>query len=106
MKYEAVVQEYLPVNSHPTDYPICKEGLHFLLEVTDDLEIPFIYVYEIVYSKLCEILWKREKYIHQNYSFNGWLSSIKSHAATAIQWCFDAKRIAEESIDQAFEGRH
>ena len=53
MKYEAVVQEYLLVNPHLPDYPICKEYLDFLLEVIDKLEIPFIYVHlgEMVYSK-------------------------------------------------------
>ena len=34
MKY-VVVQEYLPLNTHPTDYPMCKEYLDFLLEVID-----------------------------------------------------------------------
>ena len=60
-KYEAVVQEYRPVNPHPPDYPICKEHLDYLLEVIDELEIPFIYVPadEMVYSKLCEIFWKK-----------------------------------------------
>ena len=33
MKYEAVVQEHLPVNPYPRDYHICKEYLDFLLEV-------------------------------------------------------------------------
>ena len=37
MKYEAVVQEYLPLNPHPSDYPICKEYLDFCLEVIDEL---------------------------------------------------------------------
>ena len=62
MKYwdEEVVQEYLPVILHPTDYPTCKDNLDFLVEVIDELAIPFIYVdsVEMVYSKLCEILWK------------------------------------------------
>ena len=42
MKYDAVVQEYLPVNPHPPDYPICKEYLNFVLEVIDELEMPVI----------------------------------------------------------------
>ena len=29
MKYEAVVQKYLPVNHHPPHYPIYKEYLDF-----------------------------------------------------------------------------
>ena len=57
MKYE-VIQEYLPVNRHPPGYPTCKDYLDFLLEVIDDLAIPFIYLDsdEMVYSKLCKIL--------------------------------------------------
>ena len=59
MKYEAVVQEYLPVNPCLPDY---KKKLNFLLEVIDELEIRFIYVHseEMVYSKLCEILCKNK----------------------------------------------
>ena len=30
VKYEAIVQEYPPVNSHPPDYPTCKYYLDFL----------------------------------------------------------------------------
>ena len=44
VKYEAVVQEYLPVNPHPPDYPTCKCYLDFLLEIIDELAIPFIYI--------------------------------------------------------------
>ena len=33
MKYEAAVQEHLPLNPRPRDYHICKEYLDFLLEV-------------------------------------------------------------------------
>ena len=112
MKYEAVVLEYLPVNHHPPHYPICKEYLDFLLEVIDELEIYFMYVHseEMVYAKLCV----KTKIYTPNCSFNGWLSSIKSHAAAAKQiyfpkgyreWCVDAKTIAEYSIYHACEGR-
>ena len=61
-KFEAVVQEYLPVNPHPPDYSIFKEYLDFLPEVIDELEIPFTYVHsdEMVYSKPCEILQKNK----------------------------------------------
>ena len=100
MKYEAVVQEYLPVNHHPPHYPIYKEYLDFLLEVIDELEIYFMYVHleEMVYAKLCV----KTKIYTPNCSFNGWLSSIKSHAAAAKQtyfpkgyreWCVDAKQL-------------
>ena len=40
VKYEAVVQEYLPVNL-PPDYPTCKDYLDFLLDVNDELAISF-----------------------------------------------------------------
>ena len=55
-----MIQEYLPVSPHPPEYPICKEYLDFLLDVCEELEAPFIYAHsdELVYSKLCDILWK------------------------------------------------
>ena len=51
VKYEAVVQEYLPANPRPPDYPTCKDHLDFL-EVIDGVAILFIYVDsdELVYS--------------------------------------------------------
>ena len=54
------VQEFLPVSPHSPKYPICKRYLDFLLDVIDDLEIPFIFVHsdEDIYSKLCMLLWK------------------------------------------------
>lgn len=41
----------------------------------------------------------------QIFSFNGWLSSIKSYIAVLakIEWWIDAKTILEGSIDQPFE---
>ena len=61
-KYEStqIIQEYLPVSPHPPEYPICKEYMDFLLDVMEELEIPFIFAHsdELVYSKLCDILWK------------------------------------------------
>ena len=52
VKYEAVVQEYLPANPRPPDYPTCKDHLDLLLEVIDGVAILFIYVDsdELVYS--------------------------------------------------------
>ena len=49
---EAIVQEFLPVTPHPPVYPVCKEYLDFLLDVIEELEIPFMYVHsdELVYS--------------------------------------------------------
>ena len=37
-----IVQEYLPVSPHPPEYPVCKEYLDFLLDIIEELEIPFI----------------------------------------------------------------
>ena len=117
MKYEAVVQEYLLVNPHPPDYPICKEYLDFLLDVIDELEIPFIYVHadEMVYSKLCEILCKnKDIYTKIILLIRGFYQLrviqrllYKRHFPKGYrEWCVYAKTIAEGSIDQAFEGRH
>ena len=62
MKYEEVLQEHLPINPNPPDYPTCKEYLDFRLEVINKLQIPFIYVHshKMVYSKLYKILLKNK----------------------------------------------
>ena len=68
IEYESIVPEYLRVNPHPTDCPIFKGYLDFLLKVFDELEISFIYVYsdEMVYLKLCEISWKNKDIFTKN----------------------------------------
>ena len=115
--YEAVVQEYLPVSPFPPDYPVCKEYLDFLLDVIEDLEIPFMFVHsdELVYSKLCEILWKNKDIYSKIVLLMGGFHQLrvmqrliyKRHYSKGYRdWCVDAKTIADGSADQAFEGRH
>ena len=57
---EMCVQEYLPVTPHPPEYPVCKEYLDLLIDMIEELEIPYIFVHsdEMVSAKLCNILWK------------------------------------------------
>ena len=104
MKYEAIVQEHLPVNPHLLDYPTCKEYLDFLLEVSDELEIPFIYVHsdEMVYSKL----WKNKDMHTKIILLMGGIHQLrvmqrvlyKHHIPKGYrEWCDDAKTIAEGS---------
>ena len=59
----ACIQEFLPKTPHPPEYPICKEYLDFLLEIIEELELPHIFVHsdEMVYSKLCDIVWKNSQ---------------------------------------------
>ena len=111
---EAVVQEYLPVILHPPDYPTCKDNLDFLIEVIDELAIPFIYVdsVEMVHSKLCEILWKNRD-IYNNII----LLTRGFHELRVMQWlqykrhfpkghkesCVDAKTIEGGSILSKYE---
>ena len=59
-KTAACVQEFLRVSPHPPEYPICKGYLDFLVEIINELDIPHMFVHsdEMVYSKLCDILWK------------------------------------------------
>ena len=106
VKYEAVVQEYLPVNPHPPDHAICKEYLDFLLEVIDKLEIPFIYVhsYEVLYSKSCEILWKNKDIYTKIILSIGGIRQLgimqrllhkRNFPKGYREWCVDAKTIAE-----------
>ena len=111
------IQEYLPVVSSPPEYPVCKEYLDFLIDLLRQLEIPYIFAHadEMVYAKLCHILWKhkdiyeniivlmggfhqlrvKQRLLFKRYSFRG-----------MKQWCVDAETIADGSADQAFEGRH
>ena len=64
-----IVQEYLPVSPHPPEYPVCKEYLDFLLDIIEELEIPFIYAHsdEAVYSKLCALYGKIKICIHKSF---------------------------------------
>ena len=114
---EKCIQEYLPVTSEPPEYPVCKEYLDFLLEILQDLEIPYIFVHsdEAVYSKLCHILWKDKELYRNVILLMGGFHQLrvrqkllfKRHNCRGYrQWCVDAGIIASGSSDQAFEGRH
>ena len=117
MKYEAVIQEYLPVNFHPPDYPTCKYYLNVLLKVIDELAMPFIYIDsdEMVFSKLCEILWKNKDIYTKIILLLGGFHqlgvmqrlSYKRHFPKGYrEWCINAKTVARGFINQAFDGRH
>ena len=112
-----IVQEYLPVSPHPPEYPICKEYLDFLLDVMEELEIPFIFAHsdEAVYSKLCDILWKNPEMYSRIILLMGGFHQLrvmqrilyKRHYCKGyMDWCIDAETIAKGSAEQAFEGRH
>eukprot|EP00112_Aurelia_sp_Birch-Aquarium-sp1_P023401 Seg6964.2 transcript_id=Seg6964.2/GoldUCD/mRNA.D3Y31 product="hypothetical protein" protein_id=Seg6964.2/GoldUCD/D3Y31 len=114
---EKCIQEYLPVTAEPPEYPVCKEYLDFLLEIMQDLEIPYIYAHsdEAVYSKLCHILWKNTDLYRNVILLMGGFHQLrvrqqllfKGHSCRGYkQWCVDAGIIASGSADQAFEGRH
>ena len=83
---EAIVQDFRPVTPHPPEYPVCKEYLDFLLDLIEELEIPFMYVHsdELVYSKLCDIVWKIKSCIPTSIA-DGWISSVACNAATTVQ---------------------
>ena len=61
------VQEYQPVLPHSPEYPICKKYLDSIIDIINDLEISHMFVYsdELVYSKLCHILWKNPELYKQ-----------------------------------------
>ena len=109
------VQEFLPVSPHPPKYPICKKYLDFLLNVIDDLEIPFIFVHsdEDIYSKLCALLWKDPKLYERIILLMGGFHQLRVRQKLLYkrflclglkEWCVDAKTIASGSADQAWEG--
>ena len=111
------IQEYLPVSPHPPEYPICKQYLDFLLEVIEDLALPYIFVHsdEAIYSKLCDILWQNKELYKNVISLMGGFHQVRVmqklvykryHCRKLDSWCVDAAVIAKGSADQAFEGRH
>ena len=102
---------------HPPDYPTCKYYLHFLLKVINELAIPFICVDsdEMVYSKVCKILWKNKDIYTKIILLMGgfhqlrvmqWLPYKRHFPKGYREWCVNAKTIAGGSTDQAFEGHH
>ena len=102
---------------HPPDYPTCKYYLDFLLKVIDELAIPFICVDsdEMVYSNVCQILWKNKDIYTKVILLMGGLHQLRVMHQLSYrryfprgyrEWCVNAKTIAGGSINQAFEGRH
>ena len=113
----ACIQEFLPVTPHPPEYPICKEYLDFLLEIIEELELPHIFVHsdEMVYSKLCDIVWKNPQLYKGIILLMGGFHQLrvmqrllyKRYACRGLKdWFTDAGVIASGSVDQALEGRH
>ena len=51
---------YLLVIPEPSGYPVYKDYLDFLLELIKDFNLLYILAHsdELVYSKLCHIIWK------------------------------------------------
>ena len=113
----ACIQEFLPVTPHPPEYPICKEYLDFLLEIIEELELPHIFVHsdEMVYFKLCGIVWKNPQLYKGIILLMGGFHQLrvmqrllyKRYACRELKdWFTDAGVIASGSVDQALEGRH
>ena len=111
------VQEYLPVAPHPPEYPICKEYFDFLLEIIEDLDLPYMFVHsdEAIYSKLCDILWQNKDIYERIIILMGGFHEVKVvqrviykryYSRRMDTWCVDSAVIAKGSADQAFEGRH
>ena len=114
---EKCVQEYLPVIPEPPEYPVCKEYLDFLLEVIEYLEIPHIFVHsdEMIYAKLCHILWKNKDLYRSVILLMGGFHQLRVcqrllfkrfHCKGYKEWCIDAGVIAAGSADQALNGKH
>ena len=111
------IQQYLPVIPEPPEYPVCKDYLDFLLELIKDLNLPYIFAHsdELVYSKLCHIIWKdHDLYKDIILLMGGFhqlrvmqrLLSKRFSCKEFHRWWVDAGVIAAGSADQAFEGRH
>ena len=111
------VQEYQPVWSHQPEYPICKKYLDSVIEIMNDLELSHMFVHsdELVYSKLCNILWKNQGLYKNIILLMGGFHQLRVmqkilhkryNCRQMQQICVEAGIIAKGSSDQAFEGRH
>ena len=114
---ETFCQEYLAVIPSPPEYPVCKNYLHNSHNLISYLEISHIYVHadEMVYSKLCNITWKKPKLYKCIVILMGGLHQLcvkqrlifKCFICIGIKdWCVDAGVIAPSSAAQAAEGSH
>ena len=111
------IQEYQPVWPHPPEYPICKKYLDSIIELINDLELSHMFVHadELVYSKLCHILWKNPDMYKKIIVLMGGFHQLrvmqkilyKRYDCRKMQEiCVEAEIIAKGSANQAFEGRH
>ena len=100
-----MIQEYLPVTPHSPEYPVCKEYLDFLLDVICELDLPCLYTHadEMVYSKLCDIVWKNPDLYSKIILLMGGFHQLrvmqiilyKRHYCKGyIEWCTDSETIA------------
>ena len=110
-------EAYLPVTPHPPEYPVCKDYLDFLIEIIEEFELPHIFVHSdgLVYSKLCDIVWKDQELYSKLIQLTGGFLELrvmqrliyKRHHTKGIkEWCVDANTIAKGTSDSAFEGLH
>ena len=105
------------IQEYPPEYPVCKEYLDFLIDLLRQLEIPYIFAHaaEMIYAKLCHILWKHKDIYENIIVLMGGFHQLRVKQRLLFkqysfrrmkQWCVDAETIADGSADQAFEGRH
>ncbi len=108
----ACIREYLRVTSHPPEYTVCKEYLDFIISLIEKLEIPYIFVHsdELVYSKLCDLLWKNQELYKNIILLMGGFHQLRvmqrlihklNGCRNFKQLCIDAEVIAAGSSDQA-----
>ena len=99
------------------DYPVCKEYLDSLLDMIKELDISHIFVHadEMVYAKICHIIWKNPDLYGQIKVLMGGFHQLrvrqrllhKRHTVRGYkQWWIDAETVASGSADQAMEGGH
>ena len=111
------IQEYQPVIPSPPEYPICKQYLDSVIEIINDLELSHMFVHtdELVYSKLCNILWKNPQLYKNVILLMGGFHQLRVmqkilykryNCRQMQQICVEAGTIVQGSSDQAFEGRY
>ena len=86
--------------------------LDFLLDASEDLELPYIFVHsdEAIYSKLCDISWLNKELYQNIISMMGGFHQVRVmqkliykryYCRDMENWCVDAAVIAKGSADQA-----
>ena len=108
--------KYLPANENPPEYYVCKDYMDFILEVTNCLDLPrvFLHADEQVYARVLHIVWKHKDQFkciipllggfHQLRNLQALFGKRHDRISTMVFRIFGI--ITEGSVAHAFQGKH